>query len=139
MLHDALIELAGQIEADAEMLAVQEFAPIVPQILNSHARAVRVLAKTIPHLDPQIAAIAAGDTARLKRSQERASARETVNKEEPEMVKAVGGESDATYVPVDPSMPIGAHVKLGKKVYTLRADRKLHFDAEMTEKTIFIP
>lgn len=46
----------------------------------------------------------------------------------------VGGQLDGDTAPVDPGMPVGAYVAVGKEVYQLQSDGKLHFNQEATAK-----
>lgn len=51
-----------------------------------------------------------------------------------EMAVCLDGPEKDTNFPIDPAMPIGAHCKVAGKVYTLGADRQLHFNEQQTEQ-----
>ncbi len=52
------------------------------------------------------------------------------------MAVTIGGKSEATYVPIDPRMPVGAKTAIGLEVYVLEQDGKLHYSEVDTQDSL---
>lgn len=103
-----------------------------PLIIPSHSADLgNLLLHPAGITDPRVAEALKQD--QLARQRRRAQTQEGL---EPVQRELIGGPGDDVYTlaPVDALMPTGAKVHVNGKVYVLREDGKLHFDADETTK-----
>jgi len=145
MLHDAVLEIAEQIDADA----LQTRDTAMRTCLMGYARQLRSVVKAATPevrasgLMTNLGSLAsnANDLAIVEAALKESVASEkrkvdAVESNADSMVELDDGSGVLTYVPIDPKMPTGAFTKIDGRAYRLDPDRVLRFDSKATERIL---
>jgi hypothetical protein len=143
-LAQVVLEIAEELELECKTCETNEAISLLTMYAKQLRRAVKASegAEQIKATS-QIEAMAASiiptprqvlaSTARADRdvAQKRAVAEEGMGVR---MCVCVGGASEGDMVPFDPNAPIGVRSVIGRQVYQLKEDGKMHFDESATSK-----
>lgn len=150
-LKEAMLELADQMDAEAEESAAASGTLAAARPLRAFARQIRTACKaagdvfvpqsTLPGANRPDPVVSSPFQEAVYHRQmiEKAKGefrprREEAEEQVPTMRLCVGGGWDGCMTGADPSMPVGANTVVGGEVYTLNTVGELMFNASATAK-----